>query len=212
MQKWEKMGISELNISKKELIQNMDTSLDLIKKINKINHLLSIEDIYSMFELSFLKIYLSWESFIGRVFILFMVGEKTDKGYAPKRYIKPKDEKHAYDIIKSGKRFPEWLNIEFIREKSELFFENGEPFKTVLYSNVTIREALQSMNILRNKIVHVSQEAKERYKSLLRNEFGFASNMPPGEFLSRTRDKKPKISYIEYYKNILEVTSNDIIR
>lgn len=212
MEKWEKMGISELNRSKDELIQSMDKSLDLIRKINKISHLLSTDDIYSIYELSFLKIYLSWESFISRVFILFMVGKKTDSGYVPKRYVKPKDENHAYDIIKSGRPFPEWLNLEFVREKSELFFEKGEPFKTVLYSNATVKEALQNMKILRNKIVHASQETKEKYENLLRNEFGFASKITPGEFLSRIRDRDPKISYIEYYKKIIEVASNDIVR
>ncbi len=206
------MPKSKINQAKEEFIQNMNKSLELIKQINKINQNLSVEVIYSIYELSFLKIYLSWESFISRVFILFMVGEKTDSGYAPKRYVIPKDEDHAYKIIKGSLRFVDWLNLEFIRQQSELFFENGEPFKSSLYSNATVREVLQNMKMLRNRIVHTSQEAKEKYKSLLRNEFGFASNITPGEFLLKIKYKKPKISYIEYYKKILEVASNDIVR
>lgn len=202
---------SKINQEKEEFIQNMDKSLELIKQINKI-HQLSIGVIYSIYELSFLKIYLSWESFISRVFILFMVGEKTDNGYSPKKYIIPKDEVHAYEIIKGNLQYVDWLNLEFIRRQSDLFFENGEPFKTVLFSNATNKEILQNMKILRNRIVHASPEAKEKYEKLLRNEFGFASNITPGEFLLSMRNKKPKISYIEYYKKILEVASNDIVR
>jgi len=202
--------LSELNRIKDELIQNMNKSLDLIKRINKISSMLSSDEIYSIYELSFLKIYLSWESFIGRVFILYMIGEKTDSGYAPKRYVTPRDEKHAYDIIKCGRSFPDWLNIEFIRERSELFFKNGEPFKTALYSKTNIRGALQNMKVLRNIIVHASKEAEEKYENMLRNELGSAPNISPGEFLRRS--KKPKMSYIVYYKKILEVASNDIVR
>jgi len=204
--------LSELNRIKNELIQNMNESLDLIKRINKISNMLSPDEIYSICELSFLKIYLSWESFIGRVFILYMIGDKTDSGYAPKRYATPRDEKHAYDIIKSGRPFPNWLDIGFIKEKSELFFENGEPFKTTLYLKTNIRGALQNMRILRNIIVHASKEAEGKYKNMLRDELGSAPNISPGEFLSRRRIEKPKIPYIVYYKRILEVASNGIVR
>jgi len=190
----------------------MNKSLNLIKQINKISDKLLPDEIFAIYELSFLKIYLSWESFIGRVFILYMIGEKTDSGYAPKRYVTPRDEKHAYDIIKSGRSFPDWLNIEFIREKSELFFENGEPFKTALYSKTNIRGGLQNMRVLRNIIVHASKEAEEKYKNMLRAELGSAPNISPGEFLSRMRIEKPKVPYIVYYKKILEVASNGIIR
>ncbi len=204
--------LSELNKIKNELIQNMNKSLELINRINKISHMLSPSEIYSIYELSFLKIYLSWESFIGRVFILYMIGEKTDSGYVPKRYVTPRDEKHAYDIIKSGRSFPDWLNIEFIREKSELFFENGEPFKPLLYTNTTIKGALQNMKVLRNIIAHASKEAEGKYKNMLRVELGSAPNISPGEFLSRMRIENPKIPYIVYYKRILEVASNGIVR
>ncbi|MCD6100194.1 MAG: hypothetical protein J7K33_06405 [Candidatus Marinimicrobia bacterium] len=204
--------LSDLNRIKDELIQNMNKSLDLIKRINKIGSMLSSDEIYSIYELSFLKIYLSWESFIGRVFILYMIGEKTDNGYAPKCYITPKDEKHAYDIIKSGQQYTKWIDIKYIREKSELFFENGEPFKSALYSKTNIKGALQNMKILRNIIVHASKEAKEKYKNMLRNELGTAPTISPGEFLSMMRSEKPKISYIVYYKKILEVASNGIVR
>jgi len=204
--------LSELNRIKNELIQNMNKSLDLIKRINKISRMLSSNEIHSIYELSFLKIYLSWESFISRVFILYMIGEKTDSGYVPKCYVTPEDENHAYNIIKSGRPFPDWLNLEFVREKSELFFENGEPFKTTLYLKANIRGALRNMRILRNAIVHTSNEAKEKYENMLRTEFGHASNISPGEFLSKTRVEKPKIQYIVYYKKILEVASNDIVR
>ena len=204
--------LSTLNIIKNELIQNMNKSLNLIKQINKISDKLSPDEIFAIYELSFLKIYLSWESFIGRVFILYMIGKKTDNDYAPKCYVAPRDEKHAYDIIKSGRSFPNWLDIGFIKEKSELFFENGEPFKTTLYLKKNIRGALQNMRILRNIIVHASKEAEGKYKNMLRDELGSAPNISPGEFLSRMRIEKPKIPYIVYYKKILEVASNGIVR
>jgi len=204
--------MSELDEIKDELIQNMDKNLGLIKRINQNRNVLSPEEIYSIYELTFLKIYLSWESFIGRAFILYMIGKETDTGYAPTRYVIPRDENHAYSIIKSGHPFPDWLNIKFVREKSELFFKNGEPFKPALYTKTNIRKALQDMKTLRNAIVHASRESQNKYEKMLIDELGYESNIIPGEFLSQIRRKKPKISYISYYKKILEVVSNEIVR
>jgi len=206
------MSQSELNKAKEELIENLNESLELIKQINKSN-ILTKEQIFSIYELSFLKMYLSWESFIGRIFILYMIGENTDSGYSPKRYVLPKDEQHAYDIVKGRQKFVDWSNLELLFQWANLYFENGTPFRDILIKS-NINSELKNMRILRNKIVHSSKESDANFIKLIRDEFGFASDISPGEFLYRERVKneKPPKTYIEYYKKILEVACNELVR
>lgn len=204
--------MSELDKAKQELKENMEKSLDLIKQIDTNCKSIPHDTIYSIYELSFLKIYLSWEIFISRVFILYMMGKNTNSGYAPRCYVSPKDENHAYQIIKGGRRFADWLNLDFVIEVAEMFFEEGEPFKS---TNSDVAEVLQHMKILRNKIVHASQEAEEKYQKLLRDKFGSARPITPGQFLSSFKNDNTtyiNTTYIVYYTKILEVMSDGIVK
>jgi len=206
------MSISPLNEDKDELKMEIDKNFKLIQTVNQLSQL-QIAQVHLIYELSFLKIFLAWELFLEKSFILFMLGKKTDSGYKPRRYVNPRDEKHAYELIKGGRSFPDWLNLEFIREKSELFFENGSPFKDVLYNNQTIKEGLQMMKITRNRIVHISPKTKDEFINLLRNEFGYDLGIGPGEFLRKNKARSKKsLSYIDYFKDILLMAANNIVR
>jgi hypothetical protein len=206
------MPVPLLNEANNELGKEIDKSFELLQTVNQLSHL-QIDQVHLIYELSFLKIFLAWEFYLEKSFILYMLGEETESGYKPRAYVIPRDEKHAYELIKGGRSFPDWLNLEFIREKSELFFENGSPFKDVLYNNQTIKEGLQMMKIIRNRIVHISQKTQQEFSNLLRNEFGHDSGIGPGEFLKKNEAKRQKsLSYIDYFKDILLTAANNIVR
>jgi len=206
------MPISPLNEGKNELKMEINTSFELIQTVNQLSQLY-IDQVHLIYELSFLKIFLAWELFLEKSFILFMLGKETDSGYKPRTYVIPRDEKHAYELIKGGRSFPDWLNLEFIREKSELFFENGSPFKDVLYNDQTIKEGLQLMKITRNRIVHISPQTKREFSNLLRKEFGYDLGIDPGKFLKKNMTKPPHfLSYIDYFKDILLTAADNIVR
>jgi len=206
------MSTTPLNEIKDKLKMGIKQSFELISSINQLIPKLQSDQVYLIYELSFLKIFLAWEYFLETSFILYMLGEKTENGYKPESYVKPKNEAHAYKIIKGGASFPGWLNLEFIREKSELFFKDGDPFKSALYDDQTIKNGLQMMKITRNRIVHVSPESKEKFEGMLRNEFGYDKNITPGKFLSDEVEKKTKKSYIDYFKEILLIAADKIVR
>ncbi len=206
------MPVSPLNEANSDLKMEIDKSFELIQTVNQLPHL-HIDKVHLIYELSFLKIFLAWEFYLEKSFILYMLGEKTDSGYKPRTYVMPKDEKHAYEIIKGGRSFPDWLNLEFIREKSELFFEDGSPFKDILYNNQTIKGGLQMMKITRNRIVHISQKTKEEFSNLLRNELGYDKGIGPGEFLKKNKaTSQQSLSYIDYFKDILLMAADNIVR
>ncbi|MEO0021946.1 MAG: hypothetical protein ABIK48_07230 [candidate division WOR-3 bacterium] len=189
----------------------MENSFEILRTVNGINPQLPKNVVSSVYELSFLKMYLAWEWFLERTFILYMLGEKTDKGYSPNRYVNPRDEENAYDIIKGGARYPDWLSVDLVTEKAKIFFENGSPFVEALKEKANINDALKQMKHIRNMIVHISRYAKRIYEDLLRREFGSKRDLSPGEFLA-TIKKEEKIPYIAYYKKILEAASDEIVK
>lgn len=213
------MPTSPLNEIKEKLKVEIEQSFELIGSINQLAqnlqndqvYLIQIDQVYLIYELSFLKIFLAWEYFLEKSFILYMLGKKTENGYKPESYVTPIDEDHAYKIIKGGANFPNWLDLEFIREKSELFFKDGEPFKSALYDDQTIHKGLRIMKTTRNRIVHVSPGSREKFESMLRDEFGYATDITPGEFLMK-EGKKTKKSYINYFKEILLISAERIVR
>ncbi|MEM3122360.1 MAG: hypothetical protein QXH60_02885 [Candidatus Pacearchaeota archaeon] len=204
---------SELNECKSRFYNEMEKSFYLLKEVNTITPPLNSDIINSMYELSFLQMYRAWEFFLEKTFVLYMLGKETDKGYRPICYVNPPNEEHAYELIKGGARYPSWLNIEFIREKAELFFKDGSPFKEILYDKVNIKDALTQMTKLRNAIVHISKKALDDYESVVRKEIGSSLNLSVGEFLSRMKKEGGReVSYISYYRKILEVSSDEIIK
>jgi hypothetical protein len=126
------MPNSELNKVKDEFKQQMKRSFELIQSIYKIKPPLLQDQIYMIYELSFLKFFLAWEWFIENTFILYILGHRTDIRYMPKAYVRPKDQYHAYQFIKEGREYADWTSPDIVIRKANLFFEDGEPYKNVL--------------------------------------------------------------------------------
>lgn len=141
-----------------------------------------------------------------------MFGKKTDRNYKPKVYINPKDEKHAYDLVSLGRKYPNWSDTDSIIKTAELFFRNGEPYKNILKS---IKQDIDNMQTIRNAIVHMSKESKNKFESLVRDNFRyFPANITAGEFLSKFKSESnsKKLTYITYFRKRLEFASNKIVR
>lgn len=200
---------SELSKFKDQFKQHMEKNFELIQLVNEAKPRFPQDQIYMVYELSFLKIFLSYEWFIERTFILYMLGNKTDKGYRPKIYVKPRDEKHAYDFVREGRDYADWTTPDVVIRKSNLFFVDGEPYKDVL--EPIIRD-IQDIKTIRNAIVHMSAESREKFETLIRSKLGYAgAAITPGEFLATTIKGK-KLSYITYFRDKLEFASEKIVR
>ena len=206
------MPNSELNRTKSEFKKQMNGSFKLIQSVNKIKiqpHF-SQDQIYMIYELSFLKIFLAWEWFVENTFISYMLGKKTNKGYGPKTYVKPIDQHHAYNFVKrKGRDYADWTNPSTVIEKSTLFFEDGKPYKDTFGS---IIGEMQNMKTIRNAIVHMSTKSRESFETLIRNKLEYAKmGITPGEFLFTTIKGK-NLSYITYYGDQMEVASERIVK
>jgi len=203
------MPKSELNRVKGEFKQHMEKSFRLIQSINKAQPPLPQDQIYMIYELSFLRIFLSWEWFIESTFILYMLGSKTDTGYSPKVYVSPKDQNHAYQFVKEGRDYADWTSPDVVIRKSSLFFKDGKPYKDTF--EPIIRE-IQDLKTIRNAVVHMSAEAREKFKTLVRSKLGYVKTTnTPGEFLA-TAVKGKSLPYITYFKDLLELASERIVK
>jgi hypothetical protein len=110
----------------------------------------------SMFvESSFMKIFISWEMFLERTFIDYMLGNPSTRGTLLVKHVSPLNAAHANDLlIGSGRQqFVDWSTPEIVRRISRICFENGEPYESVLSS---FHSDLLDLKTLRNAASHMS--------------------------------------------------------
>lgn len=202
------MHRSKLNKAKSDFINQIKKNFTLIQCIHKAKNYFSKDQVYLIYELSFLKNFLAWEWFIEKAFLLFMMGNETKKGYKPETYVYPRNEKHAYELIRAGREYADWTSPDIIIKKASLFFKNGSPFKN---SIELIKQDIQDIKTLRNAIVHISHDSQEKFYSLLRNKIGYVkTNITPGKFLSEFI-KDNDLTYITYYSDLLMSISDKIV-
>ena len=102
---------------------------------------------------SFLKIFISWESFLEDSFVNYMMGKLSTTGRVLIRYVNPSSYDHAQKLLIGTQRYFDWGNVENIRKVSQLYFENGDPFNNILSSIVT---DLSDLRVVRNAAAHIS--------------------------------------------------------
>lgn len=135
---------------------------------------LSATEVEHITELAFLKIFVAYEHFIETVFLKYMVGGESRTGYKPRRYVFPKDEKHAKTmILQDYSAFADWSTPSKVKIRANYCFRNGEPFSQNISA---IEQKLGDMKTIRNAITHSSQEAKEKFEIVARR---FLTTLPP---------------------------------
>jgi hypothetical protein len=194
------------------LIDSLVKIRDIHKRL-KIKPELSSANIYLVLELTFLKIFIAWEQFLESSFIGYMLGGSTSRGPRITRYVYPADKDHALRILCGpGKEYTRWTSVNEIIARSELFFKKGKPFKGALSSR---ESTINEMQTIRNCLAHMSSDSFKKFKNLVRNKLRggyFPSGTTPGKFLyTKNRLSSPKVTFLEYYANILNDAAKEII-
>lgn len=102
---------------------------------------------------SFLKIFITWENFLEDSFLNYMLGKLSTTGRALVRYVNPSDYEHAQKLLIGTQRYFDWGNVENVRKISKLYFENGDPFNSIISSIVI---DLSDLRVVRNAAAHIS--------------------------------------------------------
>lgn len=167
------------------------------------------ERIYQINELSFLDMYLSWEDFLENTFVRFMCGARTRNRYSPRLFVSPPTLEHALKFFMTAKGYVEWTSAQTIRERAGLVFKDGEPYNSAFRP---VLDRLNQMRIIRNAIAHRPGKALSDFENMVTNELGHKpKGISPGGFLSKI-ERTSKTKYIQFYKDILDITANNIVR
>jgi hypothetical protein len=104
-------------------------------------------------ESAFLRIYITWETFLESCFVDYLLNEVSILQNRPAKWVSPLDYNHAQQIIVGNQRHMDWSNPEVVRKISNIFFHQGYVFNTVLSS---INNDLMDLKAIRNAAAHIS--------------------------------------------------------
>lgn len=162
-------------------------------------------------ELSYLRIYLAWETFLEDSFARFLHGARTLSGATVKRYANPRTLDHARRLLagldRGGRgRYADWTVRATVTQRALLLFKDGATFATTL--DAAARD-LDDMKALRDCIAHRSNYASESFGKVVHRRLGVALNMRPGRFLLRHRPGATE-TFLEYFSRIIVLVAEKI--
>jgi len=138
---------------------------------------------------AFMNVVTAWEKFLEKSTIAYSLSTASITGHSPVCYIRPKDEEHANELIKGAVQYLEWSSKEQIIKMAERVFENGEPYKTVIFG---INSHLVNIKKLRNNIAHNSRKSNEEFDTLVRNELSPSEvGISTAQFLLYSKNSAP---------------------
>lgn len=156
------------------------------------------QDIYdSIIEHCFMKIFLAWEFFLEQAFILYLCDAEDLQGNKYTHFAQPKNEEHAYELLKGTKQYPDWTNLDNIKILSNAFFENYGPF--ILLSDNPVE--FQHMKTIRNRISHISKQSINNFNKFTNAQIAI-NNTTAANFLSTLKDGS--ITFYSFYTDIIK--------
>ncbi|MBF9219679.1 hypothetical protein [Hymenobacter ruricola] len=162
-------------------------------------------------ESGLVRLFIAWEHFLERSFILYLIGTRSGSGIRVKRYAFPVDEAHANKIVIGGMRFMEWGTPDSVRKLSKLYFKDGEPYETVLTS---ISSELSDLKIVRNAASHLSSTTSASLDNLILRKL--AQPIIGGTVAYYVLAVDPNSSsgetMLQVYENILDMAAELIAR
>ena len=172
--------------------------------------------------LAFLQAATGWEDFVEAVFVRYLAGANSPKGYSPGlRLARAKDLSHAYQLASGepsynpSRHYIVWNRWRDVENRARVFFEAGRPF-----TNVTDieKQRLAAVVVIRNRIAHSSSKCKKDFVGLAKEHLGLAAgdSLPRGFSVgqllltSSSRLFGPRAQsrpYIEQYLWVMRVAS-----
>ena len=185
-----------------QLVRNVE---NLVGTLSASSPKLSQTDLNKITELSFIKLFLAWEKFLQNALLGCIMFKRQNTKFCC--YIRPKDTEHALDILKEGREYADFSNINFVLRIANNYFRNGKPFREELN---LCRSDLDDIKTIRNVIVHISDKSKENFKALVRRQLGTATRgTSPGKFLLTMAPGGT--TFLTSYSNTLKDVANRII-
>lgn len=150
---------------------------------------------------SFVSVFTEWEHFLENSTIAYALGFPSVKGHHLTRFVLPKDEEHANQLIKGTSTYPDWSNMEIVIKLADALFEGGKPYVDALNG---FSSKYKEMKKVRNHIVHNSIKSSNEFDSLVRTALRASSvGISATEFLLSKKGNSPFFykTYITHIHN-----------
>lgn len=159
-------------------------------------------------ESAFLKIFISWETFLERVFVQYMIGEPSILGNVVGRYVSPVDEEHARKVLIGTQKYVDWASPDIVRKLSTLYFHPINPINTFISSSAS---DIFDLKIIRNSAAHSSSTTSVQLDALGTRKLQKAcSNLTVASFIF---DNDPSVAgqtILDSYLLILQACAQGI--
>lgn len=175
-----------------------DSTILYQQNVGYEGHTFSKKIYNAIVEHCFMQIFLAWENFLENSFILYLNAGADLQGDTYVRYGIPKDNEHAYNMLKGTKNYPDWTNINDVKCLAKIYFENGGPYSII--ENVPVE--FEDIKNIRNRISHVSEKSKKAFERLLAKTIVQTTNVSVGDFLMMFKDNRQ--TYFSYYMDHLK--------
>lgn len=173
------------------------------------SYLYDNEHINFIVDAAFLKFYISWESFLESVFIAFIQGELTMEGTQIPKFVSPRDEKHACDLLIGTNTYFDWSNPELVRKLSKLFFEETNPINQNLLS---ISDSLFDLKTIRNAAAHISSTTQKKLDGVASKLLGHTQvGISVTSLITSIRPSEAD-TFWEYYVKLLDIVAENICK
>jgi len=161
-------------------------------------------------ESAYLRIFVSWETFLERSFIDYLVNEQSIDNKRPAKWVSPIDIDHANNIIIGNQKHMDWSNPEAVRKISKLFFHLGYVFDSVLSS---INADLLDMKTIRNSAAHISSTTTTKLDGIASRILGTTmSNVSSYQILFANDPRDTSKTVLERYLSLIDVAAEQIAK
>lgn len=175
-----------------------DSTILYQQNVEYDGHFFSKKIYDAIVEHCFIQIFLAWEKFLENSFILYLNAKADLQGNIYVRYGTPKDNEHAYNMIKGTKNYPDWTNINDVKYLAEIYFENGGPFSII--ENMPVE--FEDIKNIRNRISHDSEKSAKAFERVLVKTITQTTNVSVSDFLMRFKNNNQ--TYFSYYMDYLK--------
>ena len=168
---------TEIDLAREEFRREIASSTRLVEDMRELldqrpSLASGQEYIEKIAEVAFLQLVISWEAFLERTLVLYLIGKKAGNGYCPECLVgNIQDEERAY-ILLSGNldfsiesRYLEYLlDAEKVIKVVDFFF--GDHNYNVIKENSTF---IKHVRNIRNHIAHNSLSSRSKFKTATRH-------------------------------------------
>ena len=116
-------------------------------------------------EAAFVKIFVSWETFLEETFCHYLSGDLSLSGKSIGRLFIPTSAEHLNNLLMRfvNTRFFDWSVPDNVRQIANIVFFKNNPFDVAISSNIT---DLQDLKTIRNSAVHLSSSTSQQLDGL----------------------------------------------